>query len=69
MGWSGGSYVAEQVWDLIKDFIPKNKKKKVAREIIDIMEDQDCDTIDEAEELCEAAKREIDEDTGEVIYK
>lgn len=62
MGWASGSIIAEQIWDLIKKEIPKNKQKKIAKKIIDIFESEDCDTIDEAEELCLAAGRSLEEE-------
>jgi hypothetical protein len=55
MGWSGGSEIAAEVWDLVKDFIPPKKRKRVAKQIVSLFEDQDCDTMYEAEDLMEAA--------------
>jgi hypothetical protein len=55
MGWSSGSQIAEDVWSVIEKQIPKAKRKKVAREIVNIFEANDCDTMDEAEDLMEAA--------------
>lgn len=56
MGWASGSELAEGIWDDIKDVIPEKKKKKVARKIIERFQDNDCDTMDECEELQEAAE-------------
>jgi hypothetical protein len=55
MGWSGGSGLAYQVWDAVKAHIPKYAKPKVARDIISAFEQQDADTMQEAEELWDAA--------------
>lgn len=69
MGWSSGSEIAEEFWDLVKDYIPSSKQRKyVARKLIAIVEDFDCDTIEEATELCEAAGLTWDDETGERSY-
>ena len=51
MGWSSGSELAGNVWDLFRDFVPKKKRKKVAQELMGLFEDHDCDTLQEAETL------------------
>lgn len=56
MGWSGGSEIASEVWDIVKEFIPKKKRKVIAKQIVNLFEDNDCDTMYEAEELMEAAE-------------
>jgi len=63
MGWASGSELAEQVWDAVRGFIPKGEPRvQAARDIIDLFEAQDCDTIDEAEQLCQDAGRTCDGD-------
>lgn len=62
MGWASGSIIAEVIWDLIKNEIPKNKQKKIAQKLIDIFENEDCDTIYEAEELYKAAGKSLEEE-------
>lgn len=58
MGWAGGSYLAEKIWLLVRHFIPEGDQRTlVARQVIDEFENEDCDTIDEAETLCQDAKR------------
>lgn len=47
MGWSGGSELADDLWEVIKFHVPVNKRKRVAREIIKMFEDRDCDTMHE----------------------
>jgi hypothetical protein len=47
MGWSGGSALADDIWEVIKFHIPVNKRKKIAKEIIKMFEDRDCDTMHE----------------------
>jgi hypothetical protein len=55
MGWSRGSEIAAEVWDLVKEFVPTKKRKSIAKQIVDLFEDNDCDTMYEAEDLMEAA--------------
>jgi hypothetical protein len=55
MGWSRGSEIAAEVWDLVKEFVPPKKRKSIAKQIVDLFEDNDCDTMYEAEDLVEAA--------------
>ncbi len=62
MGWGSGSYLAEAVWNLIKKEIPKEKRKKIASKLIDLFEDEDCDTLQECEDLCQVAGRYQDEE-------
>jgi hypothetical protein len=62
MGWASGSILAEDIWSLVSKYIPKKDKKKIARKFIDLFEDQDCDTMDEAESLVKDAKlKKLDE--------
>lgn len=57
MGWASGSQLAEEIWEVVGKHIPSKNKKQVAKKLIDLFEDSDCDTIDEAEDLCKAAGR------------
>lgn len=47
MGWASGSSIAESVWDAVKKHIPKSDQKAVAERIVDIFENEDCDTMHE----------------------
>lgn len=47
MGWASGSGIAEDVWEAVKKYIPKEDLKKVAGRLIDIFEAEDCDTMQE----------------------
>lgn len=64
MGWAGGSELAERLWLLVREHIESDDdRRKIALEFIDAFEDEDCDTIDEAENLCaDAGKVADDED-------
>lgn len=64
MGWASGSELAEEFWELVERFIPPRQKRRIAKRIIDMMEHRDCDTIDEAQDLCLAAGR-VNEDEDE----
>ncbi len=69
MGWGHGSKLAEDVWAVVRNLIPPGQKRmKVVRKIIELFEDRDCDTIDEAETLCVDAGRVYDEVRGEFVY-
>ncbi len=62
MGWASGSQLAETVWNLFRHHVPKKERKVVARELVRAFEDEDCDTIHEAETLYKDAELEEDED-------
>ena len=55
MGWASGSELAENLWEDIKEFIPKKQHKKVAKIFIKHFENMDCDTMYETT-LYETAK-------------
>jgi hypothetical protein len=52
MGWNTGSAIAEDVWALVRKFIPLEVRPDIAHKVIDRFEDADCDTMHEAEQLC-----------------
>lgn len=55
MGWAGGSGMAADVWKLVRSHIPESKRKRIAKKLVDIFENEDCDTMDEAELLMKDA--------------
>lgn len=55
MGWAAGSEIAENIWNAVWPHIPKKSRGIVARRIIKIFEDADCDTMDECEQLIKDA--------------
>jgi hypothetical protein len=59
MGWAGGSEIAEDVWIVVRKHIPLQYRKDVARKLIDIFEDADCDTIEECKLLLADADLKI----------
>lgn len=69
MGWASGSQLAQDVWDLIRPFLYVSERQRVARQLIDLFENMDCDTIDEAEQLCQDAGRCYDEVNDQIVYR
>ena len=70
MGWASGSELAEDVWKVVRKLIEdKRARMKAARQIIELFEDHDCDTIDEAEQLCRDAGRVYDKEQDWFGYK
>ena len=70
MGWASGSALAEDIWEAVAPHLrSKAVRQEVARAIIDAFEYVDCDTLDECEDLCEAAGRVYDEEAEEYLYK
>lgn len=51
MGWASGSELAENIWDEVRNFIPENKRERVAKKIWAFFEDFDCDTLEECVNL------------------
>jgi hypothetical protein len=43
MGWCSGSFMADELWDDIRKYIPKAKRKLVANKIYDVFSDHDAD--------------------------
>jgi len=43
MGWSSGEELANDVWNVVKDNIPKNKRQEVSKKIIVLFERYDVD--------------------------
>ena len=54
MTWNG-SIIAENIWEIVKDYIPEEEKQNIAQKIVELFEQEDCDTIDDAEDLYETA--------------
>lgn len=64
MGWAGGSQIAGDVWKLVRFYIPRKERERIANQIVDIFEQHDCDTMDEAEQLMADAGRDSRGDEG-----
>ncbi len=55
MGWASGSEVGDDIWNGIRDLILPENRQEAARVVIDALEDADCDTIYECEQLVKDA--------------
>jgi hypothetical protein len=44
MGWCSGSYLADDIYNIVRKYIPKNKRKEIANKIYDMFCDQDADS-------------------------
>jgi cation transport regulator ChaB len=51
MGWASGSYFAEDLYNEIRKYIPKDKRKLVAEKIISAFENDDADDWGEDSKL------------------
>jgi hypothetical protein len=43
MGWCDGSYIADELWDEIREYLPEEKRKLLANKIYDLFCNQDAD--------------------------
>ncbi len=43
MGWCSGSYLADDVWKIVKKHIPKSEQQKVAKKIVELFNEHDAD--------------------------
>jgi len=55
MGWASGSRLAVDVWALVGKHTPEQNRKQVARELVTLFEEMDCDTMNDAEALMKDA--------------
>lgn len=62
MGWASGSELAEETWELVREFIPKNKRREVAEAFLDAFRNRDADDWNGDEALCRDAGRYQDEE-------
>ena len=47
MGWSSGSDLAGEIWDLVGRHVPADKKKAVLYDFILAFQHMDCDTMED----------------------
>jgi hypothetical protein len=47
MGWASGSHIFNCLWGKIRDYIPDNQKLAICTDILSLLEDFDCDTLEE----------------------
>ena len=55
MGWAGGSYLAQDMYDKIREHIPEDKRETVAKIIYDDFCDEDADDWDVDSQLLKDA--------------
>jgi hypothetical protein len=67
MGWASGSYLAQDLWDEIREAIPEKKRKPIARKILSMFMNQDADDWDNKHNLFRDAGYffKMDEETYE----
>lgn len=46
MGWASGSQLANEIWRAVRKYIPVSNRRKVATELVNAFENEDCDTLD-----------------------
>jgi hypothetical protein len=51
MGWAYGSQLAEDIWSLVRNYIPVEDRVIVARKFKSLFESFDCDTMYECRQL------------------
>ena len=51
MGWAGGAAIAEDLWKTFRNFVPEVRRRDLAKFIIERFEEEDADTMYEAETL------------------
>lgn len=64
MGWCSGSRIAEDLWEIIKEYIPEDKKLPVAKIIYELFcdYDADCWTFEEGTLAALADPQAMEED-------
>ena len=51
MGWASGSGLACEVYDLVRGYVPEEKRQEVAKGIFDLFREHDADDWDGSSEL------------------
>lgn len=62
MGWSDGVTLAEDVWEVVRPFVPEEQRKAVARKLYDLFGEYDADGWDNGCRLAQDAEVLEDED-------
>lgn len=50
MGWASGTEVIIDVWNLVREWIPEDKRVAVLAQVIDVFTNHDWDCLEEIEE-------------------
>lgn len=56
MGWSSGTQVCIEIWEEVREWVPKKSRAKRLAKIIGILQQHDWDCEDEIEDEWEEAK-------------
>lgn len=64
MGWCGGSSLADQLWETVRDKLKPTDRVLIAREWVGIFEHEDCDTMLESRVGEDAGIDNSDEERG-----
>ncbi len=59
MGWSSGTNLIENVWDIVRKEIPEKKRVNILAKIIDAFTDEDWDCVEEIEDLWPESKKAL----------
>jgi len=51
--------LAEAAWELVRDWLPRHQRPSVAKQFIELFEENDCNTMDEAEQLMADSQEEV----------
>jgi len=62
MGWASGSYLAQDIYDNIRDLIPEENRMKVADTIYSQFSDEDADDWDSESDLLKDAKIKFEDE-------
>ena len=46
MGWASGSYLAQDLWNIVREHIRESNRKKIARKFYGLFCDEDADDWD-----------------------
>jgi hypothetical protein len=62
MGWASGSELAEDVWEAVRPYVVEEHRRDLAREIMSLFEDHDCDTLYECDLLVADAEIDLEDE-------
>lgn len=59
MGWSSGTEICLGAWELVRKYVPENKRVNVLAKLIDLLTIHDWDCVEEIEDEWPEAKAAI----------
>lgn len=60
MGWASGSYLAQDLYDDIRRYIPRSQRHHVAEKILAAFENHDADDWEQGSKLWKDARRPVE---------